>query len=119
MLDLVKAKENKRNVVQLKCQLNKDCAICLSNMFQKPATHTYCGHSFHTHCLRKWKFKNNNCPLCREQFPELENDNQLMSSELINIIIDLLYVTEENNISLSELIDLVPTEIIMNSVQST
>jgi hypothetical protein len=51
------------------------CSICLENINKKSnqITKTYCNHTFHKKCLRKWCHINNKyqsgigtCPLCRK-----------------------------------------------------
>jgi hypothetical protein len=35
---------------------------------------TECGHTFHHQCLYKWHRRHTNCPLCRKEFGELEEE---------------------------------------------
>jgi len=46
------------------------CAICLSEVRSTRTNPPIrCGHTFHSHCLEKWKGKGKNtCPLCRKLF---------------------------------------------------
>ncbi|CAB4064834.1 RNF139 [Lepeophtheirus salmonis] len=42
---------------------NDVCAICLMEM--KVARVTSCDHLFHSHCLQRWIYVENTCPLCK------------------------------------------------------
>jgi hypothetical protein len=59
----------KRSIVELRCPFQAECSICLKEMDGKTVTHTACGHTFHTHCLKKWRLVKNTCPLCRNALP--------------------------------------------------
>ena len=50
------------------------CCICMNECKNKTCT-LECGHIFHTNCIFKWFNKNNNCPICRAEVPELKKDN--------------------------------------------
>ncbi|KAL4231351.1 hypothetical protein ACF0H5_008930 [Mactra antiquata] len=45
-------------------QLNDVCAICYQEL--KTARVTRCNHYYHSVCLRKWLYVQDNCPLCHE-----------------------------------------------------
>ena len=47
------------------------CSICMDDCKGKTCT-LECGHKFHTKCIFTWFKKNNNCPLCRAEVPELK-----------------------------------------------
>ena len=52
----------------------EECCICLeegSNKFMK----LNCDHLFHEKCIKDWIRENNSCPICREKFPEKEDEN--------------------------------------------
>jgi len=54
--------------------LKDDCAICYDTL--KTATEdkiykTPCGHLFHEECLKSWGGKKAECPLCRQELPDL------------------------------------------------
>ncbi|XP_005736793.1 RING finger protein 145 [Pundamilia nyererei] len=43
---------------------NDVCAICFQEM--SSAVITYCGHFFHSNCLRKWLYVQETCPMCHQ-----------------------------------------------------
>ena len=53
------------------------CSVCLSELDegnnQDAIEVTDCNHRFHRACLQRWLEENNNCPLCRHEF---ENDEE-------------------------------------------
>lgn len=46
------------------------CPICYSSM--KAAVITACGHLFHSHCLQKWLYIEETCPMCHQNIMEVE-----------------------------------------------
>ena len=53
---------------------NDDCAICLETLNQSKCCTTDCGHTFHSRCIFK-NFRNSlDCPLCRRELIEDEED---------------------------------------------
>ena len=55
------------------------CAICYQVM--KSARVTQCGHYYHSVCLRKWLYVQDNCPMCHKILFQLENtENQNVGS---------------------------------------
>src|SRR5688572_22501231 len=49
---------------QLAEKMDDVCAICYEEM--ENAKVTFCGHMFHSVCLRKWLYLQNTCPLCHD-----------------------------------------------------
>lgn len=47
------------------------CPICMDDCKGKTCT-LECGHTFHTKCIFTWFKKNNNCPCCRAEVPEMK-----------------------------------------------
>ena len=47
------------------------CAICMDDCKGRTCT-LECGHTFHTKCIFTWFKKNNNCPCCRAEVPEMK-----------------------------------------------
>ena len=47
------------------------CPICMDDCKGKTCT-LECGHTFHTKCIFTWFKKNNNCPCCRAEIPEMK-----------------------------------------------
>ena len=47
------------------------CPICMDDCKGKTCT-LDCGHTFHTKCIFTWFKKNNNCPCCRAEVPEMK-----------------------------------------------
>lgn len=47
------------------------CPICMEDCKGKTCT-LECGHTFHTKCIFTWFKKNNNCPCCRAEVPEMK-----------------------------------------------
>jgi len=47
------------------------CPICMEDCKGKTCT-LECGHTFHTKCIFQWFKKNNNCPCCRAEVPEMK-----------------------------------------------
>lgn len=41
-----------------------ECSICIEPVMKDKLT-VSCGHVFHSCCMKKWKERNKNCPLCR------------------------------------------------------
>jgi hypothetical protein len=55
-----------RLVIQCKCNLEDDCAVCLEPLLGKNVTHLPCKHFFHSSCLNQViEAKTYTCPLCR------------------------------------------------------
>ena len=42
------------------------CPICFESINKIQFIKTRCNHIFHSQCLKKWKSKQNQCPICRE-----------------------------------------------------
>lgn len=45
-----------------------NCMICLNSLNNKKVI-TRCNHKFHNKCILEWCNINNNCPMCRYNFP--------------------------------------------------
>ena len=50
------------------------CSVCLDQFGDKACCKLACGHNFHTKCIFTWVQKNNNCPMCRANIPELAHE---------------------------------------------
>ncbi|XP_023333019.1 RING finger protein 145 isoform X3 [Eurytemora carolleeae] len=48
------------------------CIICYMQM--QSAKKTECGHFFHSNCLKRWLYVQDNCPMCRAPIIHLIND---------------------------------------------
>jgi len=69
---------NKATVSQMKTRvisvrnwdIERECAICLRDVeVGRFVKKIFCGHAFHTNCLKKWTdLENRTCPLCRFDF---------------------------------------------------
>ena len=47
-----------------------ECSLCFEPYSEyKPADYIWCGHKFHTDCIKNALAKNNKCPLCRAPEP--------------------------------------------------
>lgn len=55
----------------LKSTKHELCPICMDDCKGKTCT-LECGHTFHTKCIFTWFKKNNNCPCCRAEVPEMK-----------------------------------------------
>ena len=92
---LTVATGRKRLIVERKCPRDLECSICLQSVLGRTATHTPCGHTFHTICLRRWGLSGRGdaalkCPICRCMIrdpPEVENPSD---DEFDSILVDLL-----------------------------
>lgn len=69
------------------------CSICYEDCCGKTCT-LDCGHEFHTKCVFTWFKKNNNCPICRAEVPEMkfavEQRPFMPSRELLNAMIRMV-----------------------------
>jgi len=55
-----------RIIIQNKCKIKDDCAICLESCLNKSIAYLPCKHYFHATCFNKnIETKNYSCPLCR------------------------------------------------------
>lgn len=51
------------------------CAICYDDISnEKTCVKTPCGHCFHNECLTHWLLTKDNCPICRFQFGETNEE---------------------------------------------
>ena len=67
-MNVMKSKFTKIQQIEKDCDMDDDCAICLS-LHKMSATCTIgCGHQFGLMCLVNWKKET--CPLCRTQIVE-------------------------------------------------
>ena len=57
------------------------CPICMDDCKGKTCT-LECGHTFHTKCIFTWFKKNNNCPCCRAEVPEMKKAVDTQKIEL-------------------------------------
>jgi hypothetical protein len=46
------------------------CPICMLNMSATNTRTLECGHTFHTHCIERWKRRSSTCPNCRMPFDQ-------------------------------------------------
>ena len=66
-------------------QHNDVCSICYQEL--RSARITRCGHFYHSVCLRKWLYVQDNCPLCHEVIykpPQASADKASQTSEDVN-----------------------------------
>jgi hypothetical protein len=55
-----------RLILQKKCTIADDCAICIDSLLTKPVMYLPCKHYFHKACLQQaFEKKLYTCPLCR------------------------------------------------------
>ena len=59
--------------------LNDVCAICYQEL--KTARVTRCNHFFHSVCLRKWLYVQDNCPLCHKVIYKSQENGTAAQSE--------------------------------------
>jgi hypothetical protein len=61
----------KRIILQKKCTIADDCAICIDSVLEKPVMYLPCKHFFHQACLNQAiEKKLYTCPLCRHDLVE-------------------------------------------------
>lgn len=62
-----------------------ECAICL-NTFEKNVniSTTKCGHRFHCSCLIKAALKKRQCPMCRKNLLEEEDDENVQDARILD-----------------------------------
>ena len=57
----------------------RQCAICINNFKVGDkicySRNKQCSHCFHYGCISEWLMKNNECPLCREDFIGVSEDD--------------------------------------------
>lgn len=48
--------------------LNDSCIICYDNYDQSSKVSKFkkCQHHYHSHCIKKWLYQDNRCPLCMD-----------------------------------------------------
>lgn len=59
-----------------KCRIHREpedgepmCSVCMGPLRTRGARTLGCGHTFHKHCLERWKRTGNHtCPMCRAEF---------------------------------------------------
>ena len=55
-----------RLILQSKCKVEDNCAVCLETLLDKSVTYLPCKHFFHSNCLNQMiEAKTYTCPLCR------------------------------------------------------
>ena len=59
------------------------CSIC-DDIFRNPIRLKTCGHTFCLNCIVQWAQHNLNCPLCRENFTDIDIRRDLIASNIIN-----------------------------------
>ena len=69
-------KKTCKHIAKSVCSLRQEpkyelCPICMDDCKGKTCT-LECGHTFHTKCVFTWFKKNNNCPCCRAEVPEMK-----------------------------------------------
>lgn len=65
------AAKYKRIILQKKCTITDDCAICIDSVLAKPVMYLPCKHFFHQSCLNlALEKKLYTCPLCRHDLVE-------------------------------------------------
>lgn len=56
--------------------MNMECSICMEVIHDNNLTKTECGHTFHFQCLLRWSRQHTNCPLCRCDFIQRQEDEE-------------------------------------------
>ena len=65
------ASKHQRIILQKKCTIKDDCAICIDSLLAKPVMYLPCKHFFHHSCLNQaFEKKLYTCPLCRYDLVE-------------------------------------------------
>lgn len=65
------ASKHQRIILQKKCTIKDDCAICIDSLLAKPVMYLPCKHFFHQSCLNQaFEKKLYTCPLCRYDLVE-------------------------------------------------
>ena len=63
-----------RNIIQLKCVVDEECPICLTNMLDSKVKYLKCGHCFHIKCVKTLassRFPSRHkCPVCRTPYTD-------------------------------------------------
>ena len=71
------------------------CNICYEVLItsESPISSTYCGHVFHSKCIKKWLEEKNQCPQCRE-YCDINKIHPIFLSENSNesLISDMLLI---------------------------
>lgn len=57
-------------------ELQTECSICLY-VLKDPHLVDCCGHRFCKDCIKTHVFRNNSCPLCKQDYPSIVADKQL------------------------------------------
>lgn len=55
-----------------KCHIHtgETCPICMLVITNGSSRTLDCGHTFHTHCIERWKRRSSTCPNCRTPFDQ-------------------------------------------------
>ncbi|KAL4449773.1 hypothetical protein ABPG74_008146 [Tetrahymena malaccensis] len=74
----------------------QQCSICLIEFIsQEKIRQTICNHTFHSQCLNDWLQKNDNCPICRQDFG-INQMIEYLTSKKLDLIQDQI---EKDNIN--------------------
>ncbi len=57
------------------------CTICQEDIQAVNTRIRYCGHSFHSNCIREWFGMNPRCPVCRYDIRDFQPTNALNSND--------------------------------------
>ena len=47
----------------------EECPICMDGYGDISGVRVECGHIFHKECITEWLMENNQCPVCRHEYP--------------------------------------------------
>lgn len=64
-----------------------ECSICMEAIQGNTnISTTECGHSFHHQCLYKWNRRHTNCPLCRKEFGDVEQEGGYGRQNVVQLL---------------------------------
>ena len=75
-----------RLILQIKCKIPDDCAICLDTLVNKNVIYLPCKHYFHSNCIKRtFVEKIYTCPLCRHNLMNsLQKIGHIFNEEIEN-----------------------------------
>ena len=75
-----------RLILQIKCKIPDDCAICLDTLVNKNVIYLPCKHYFHANCIKRtFVEKSYTCPLCRHNLMNsLQKIGHIFNEEIEN-----------------------------------
>jgi hypothetical protein len=73
------------------------CSICYDATIDYT---TNCNHDFCNKCITNWLLSNNNCPLCRKEFYDIEDSDDDSDNEDVHSVTFLVLVRSRSNITI-------------------